>query len=115
MSSSMFNLDPDSEITRAPLEEEPSSVHNTVPERPSRISTPAELPVQLAVRGTRSAGPAWLKQVGRLLEHTLQRLLGPDAHLDPLLESALFEALSSWPPRSDQATTLWGQRIATGV
>src|SRR5262245_58280397 len=117
MSSSFFNLDPANEIAVAlpQPEEEPSRVHNAVPERPVRSSVPAELPVQLAVRGTRRAGPEWLKQMGRLLERTLLRLLGPDAPLESLLESALFEALSSWPPRSDQVTTLWGQRIAAGV
>lgn len=117
MSSSFFNLVPANEIdaTLLPAEEEPSRVHNAVPERRGRSSSSSELPVQLAVRGTRSAGPEWLKLVGRLLERTLQRLLGPDAPLEPLLESALFEALSSWPPRSDQGTTLWGQRIAAGV
>jgi DNA-directed RNA polymerase specialized sigma24 family protein len=94
------------------LEEEPSRVENAVPERASRTSL---LPVRLAVRGARSAGPEWLELVGRLLERTLQRLLGPDAPLEPLLESALFQALSAWPPRSDQALTLWGQRIAAGV
>lgn len=113
MSSSVFELSPVASalaVDPPKADDEVSRVDNAVPERRT-----SELPVQLAVRGTRSPGPEWRKLVGRLLERTLQRLLGPDAPLEPLLESALFEALSSWPPRSDQPMTLWSQRIAAGV
>jgi DNA-directed RNA polymerase specialized sigma24 family protein len=99
MNSSLFDL-------------EPATAEFALP-RPE-LSTP-ELRVQLAVRGTRSASPEWSKLVGSLLERTLQRLLGPEAPQELLLEGALFEALSSWPPRGDQTITLWGQRIAVGV
>jgi DNA-directed RNA polymerase specialized sigma24 family protein len=116
MSSSFFELSPHAAALadELPKDEEVSRVEHVLPERRTRSGT-SELPVQLAVRGTRSPGPEWRRLVGRLLERTLQRLLGPDAPLEPLLESALFEALSSWPPRSDQPMALWGQRIATGV
>lgn len=117
MSSSFFELSPVATALAVDLpqaEEEVSRVENAVPERRSESGISA-LPVQLAVRGTRSPGEEWQKLVGRLLERTLQRLLGPEVPLEPLLESALFEALSSWPPRSDQSLTLWGQRIATAV
>ncbi len=135
MSSSFFELDPISAVVALPQrDDEVSRVENIPPERRSGAvisgltrpveplavpgalaDEPATLPVQLAVRGTRHPGAEWRKWVGRVLERTLQRLLGPDAPLEPLLESALFEALSSWPPRSDQAMPLWGQGIAAAV
>jgi DNA-directed RNA polymerase specialized sigma24 family protein len=74
-----------------------------------------ELLVEMSVRGTRSAGTKWMKLVGCELERTLKCLLGPDAPLEPLLESARFQALSAWPPPVDQPLSVWVQRIAGGV
>lgn len=74
-----------------------------------------ELLVELSVRGTRSAGSKWMKVVGFELEQTLKCLLGPDAPIQPLLESARFQALSAWPPPSDQPLSIWVRSIATGV
>jgi DNA-directed RNA polymerase specialized sigma24 family protein len=50
-----------------------------------------------------------------VLERTLQRLLGPAAPLDALLESALVEALSSGSARPEPPSLLALQRIAAGV
>jgi DNA-directed RNA polymerase specialized sigma24 family protein len=75
-----------------------------------------ELLVSMAVRGTRTAGPEWVKIVGGALQRTLQHLLGPDVPIEALLESALFEALSSWPPAPGEGPlSVWLQRIAAGV
>jgi DNA-directed RNA polymerase specialized sigma24 family protein len=75
-----------------------------------------ELFVKMAVRGTRSASPEWLKVVSGALQRTLQHLIGPDVPIEPLLESALFEALSTWPPApGDGPVSVWLQRIAAGV
>lgn len=53
-----------------------------------------------------------LALVGSLLERSLVRLLGPGVVLDLLLERALLQVLSSWPPRDDTPLPLWAQRIA---
>lgn len=74
-----------------------------------------ELLVELSVRGTRSAGSRWMKVVGFELEQTLKCLLGPDAPIEPLLESARFQALSAWPPPGDQPLSIWVRSIATAV
>jgi DNA-directed RNA polymerase specialized sigma24 family protein len=74
-----------------------------------------ELLVEMSVRGTRSAGSKWMKVVGCELERTLKCLLGPDAPLDRLLESARFQALSAWPPPGDQPMTVWVRTIASAV
>ncbi|MEO8181783.1 MAG: hypothetical protein ABI895_23365 [Deltaproteobacteria bacterium] len=65
-----------------------------------------------ASRATSPPGPEGLALVGSLLERSLVRLLGPSVTLDLLLERALLEVLSSWPPRDDTALPLWAQRIA---
>jgi DNA-directed RNA polymerase specialized sigma24 family protein len=116
MNSSLFDLEAAPVAYALPRPEQEGSRVEGSDIRQLRPSSPApHLGVQLAVRGTRSASPEWSKLVGSLLERTLQRLLGPEAPQELLLESALFEALSSWPPRGDQTITLWGQRIAVGV
>ena len=74
-----------------------------------------ELLVEMSVRGTRSAGSSWMKVVGSELERTLEYLLGPDAPLGQLLESARFQALSAWPPPSDQPLNIWVRTIASDV
>jgi DNA-directed RNA polymerase specialized sigma24 family protein len=74
-----------------------------------------ELLVELSVRGTRSAGSRWMKVVGFELEQTLKCLLGPDAPIEPLLESARFQALSAWPPPGDQPLSIWVRSIATAI
>ena len=74
-----------------------------------------ELLVELSVRGTRSAGSKWMKVVGFELEQALKSLLGPDAPIESLLESARFQALSAWPPPGDQPLSIWVRSIATGV
>ena len=116
MNSSLFDLEPATIESALPRPEQEGSLVEGSEIRQLRPSSSApHLGVQLAVRGTRSASPEWSKLVGSLLERTLQRLLGPEAPQELLLESALFEALSSWPPRGDQTLTLWSQRIAAGV
>jgi DNA-directed RNA polymerase specialized sigma24 family protein len=74
-----------------------------------------ELLVEMSVRGTRSPGSKWLKVIGQELERTLKYLLGPDAPLPQLLESARFQALSAWPPPSEQPFNIWLRSIASGV
>jgi DNA-directed RNA polymerase specialized sigma24 family protein len=51
---------------------------------------------------------------GAVLERTLQRLLGPSAPIEALLESALVEALSE-TARRERPALLALQRIAAGV
>lgn len=115
MNSSLFDLEPatDFALPRPEQEGPPAKSSELRQLRPG--SSPPGLRVELAVRGTRSPSPEWSKLVGSLLERTLQRLLGPEAPQELLLESALFEGLSSWPPRGDQTLTLWSQRVAVGV
>lgn len=72
--------------------------------------------VALAARGTRAARSEWMKLVGGALQRTLRHLLGPEAPLEALLESALFEAATAWPPRrDDEPISIWVQRIGTDI
>lgn len=79
---------------------------------PSRRGRPSYQRLGHEASPARAPEPERLALVGSLLERSLVRLLGRGVALDTLLEGALLEVLSSWPPRDDTALPLWAQRIA---
>ena len=91
----------------------PSQVRNTV--KPGK-NFRHQLLVAMVAQGHRGARLEWMKLVGGHLQRTLQRLLGPAAPLELLLEGALFAAATSWPQyRGDEPVSIWAQRVAVGV
>lgn len=75
-----------------------------------------EMLVAIAARGERGAPPEWMKFVGGRLQRTLDRLLGPTAPVELLLERAMAEAAASWSKYAgDEPVSIWAQRIAIDV
>jgi DNA-directed RNA polymerase specialized sigma24 family protein len=75
-----------------------------------------ELLVETSLLGPRSRGAQWLKVVELELDRTLECLLGPDAPLEQLLETARCRVADSWPPpSSNEPLSIWVRRIASEV
>jgi DNA-directed RNA polymerase specialized sigma24 family protein len=91
------------------------------PSRLRRVPMPGknfrhEILVAMAAQGHRGARLEWMKIVGGDLQRTLQRLLGPAAPHELLLEGALFAAATSWPDyRGEEPVSIWAQRVAARV
>jgi len=97
---------------------DPDVVSGAVTVQPPRLTpVPLGRPSRERLRhigsyATSPPGKAGLALVGSVLARTLLRLLGPNAPLDLLFESAFMEAFRSWPPRDATPLPLWAQCIA---
>lgn len=88
----------------------PHRLGEASPRSPTR-----ERSAQRSLRDARAACSVGQQLSSSVLERTLQRLLGPSAPLDALLESALVEALGSESARGEPTSLRALQRIAAGV
>lgn len=89
----------------------------TRPHRPGDASRRGAARERLAQRTLRAVGPVRAEGqqlFGSVLERTLQRLLGPAAPIESLLESALVEAFNE-TDRGERPALLALQRIAASV
>lgn len=75
-----------------------------------------ELLVSIAASGTGAPRVEWMSFASRILECTLQYLVGPAAPLEALVAAGLSEVALSWPPsRAQEPLSIWLQRIAANV